>query len=67
MAYTWNGMQKISYEVAVELWKVSPREIYLLYSDNTESAVESLSDIEIHHGHGGEFGFEKADATPEED
>ena len=67
MAYTWKGMQKVSYKVAVELWKRNVIGLYLLYDENTESTADSLEAIEEHHSYGGEFGFEKAGEYPEED
>jgi DNA polymerase III delta subunit len=55
--YTWKGMKKISYREAVENKK--NKQLYLLYGDDTESAVESMDDIERHAKYDGEFGYEK--------
>lgn len=54
MAYTWEGMTKISRQEAVNRYK-SGLEVYLLYSDNTEGEADSLRAIEAHLE---EFGYE---------
>lgn len=55
--YLWEGMIKISYEEAVK--RFSGDEVYLLYSDQTESLVCELAEIEGHESNGGEFGYER--------
>ena len=56
--YNWNGMKKINYKEAMEQFN-SNKEVFLLYEDNTESAVETdINDIHEHHRNNGEFGIE---------
>ena len=61
MSYDWTGMQKITYEEAVDRWNKN-HEVYLIYDDETEAVAESLEDIKKHHEkYSGEFGYEKED------
>lgn len=57
MAYTWEGMTKISYEEAIEMHEEG-REVYKLYDDDTEGLAENLAEIHAHNEYGGEFGIE---------
>lgn len=57
--YSWWGMMPISYSKAKQLWQEQP--IYALYSDNTESLIESLEQLEDHYNNGGIFGYEIED------
>lgn len=57
--YSWWRMMPISHSKAKQLWKIQP--IYALYSDNTESLIESLKQLEDHYNNGGIFGYEIED------
>lgn len=54
MAYTWNGMKKITKSEALERWD-SDRSVFLLYDDDTEGAASDRESIELHQD---EFGYE---------
>lgn len=63
MAYTWEGMEKLSWE---EVQKLHHDEelvgCFKLYDDDTEGMIEenyTWEDIEHHYNCGGEFGYEK--------
>jgi hypothetical protein len=56
--YTWEGMQKIPYEEAIERYK-NGKLVFLLYDNNTEGEACNLEEIKAHYEHGGEFGIEK--------
>lgn len=56
--YLWDGMEEISYEEALRLFKDN-KCVYLLYNDNTEAQVENIVDIVQHCNVGGLFGVEK--------
>lgn len=58
MGYTWEGMQKISYEKAREMF-LEDGGIYLLYDDNTEGEADTIEEIDAHNEYGGEFGIER--------
>ena len=62
MAYTWEGMRKISFnEVTRRHFSNELVGCFLLYDDDTESMIEpgyDLEDIVRHYIHGGEFGVE---------
>lgn len=53
--YNYKGMNKISKMEALSRFTLS-KSVYLLYSDNTESLVQNLGDIENHEDL---FGYEK--------
>lgn len=59
--YSWEGMRKISYEEALEVFRAGKEELYLLYDDDTESLVHEDEEQRIHdhHGYAGEFGVHK--------
>lgn len=44
--YTWSGMKKITYLEAIERFN-DDKEVYLLYSDNTEGVTEGIESIRI--------------------
>lgn len=48
------GMKKISFAEAVDIFDFGTQQVYCLYDNNTETAVESIDDI-MRHRHG-EFG-----------
>lgn len=56
--YLWDGMLPLSKSAAIKL-RTRGYQIYLLYSDNTESAAHSVKDIAEHADKGGIFGIEK--------
>lgn len=56
--YQGDGMEKISYEEALSRFR-SNREVFLLYSDNTEAVAENEEEIQKHHLSGDRFGYEK--------
>lgn len=56
--YLWDGMLQIS-KVAALKYRSQGYQVYLLYTDNTESAAESINDILTHAQKGGLFGIEK--------
>lgn len=56
--YLWEGMLPINRSTALTL-KSQGYQVYLLYSDNTESLVNSVKDITNHAQNGGIFGVEK--------
>lgn len=59
MGYTWEGMTKISYEEAIEMWyRHGEGPLYRLYDDDTEGMVRSFEEIVDHNEYGGEFGYE---------
>lgn len=59
MAYTWEGMQIISYEEAIKMYKEN-KEVYRVYEeDDSEGLAESLEEIHDHYERGGIFGFSK--------
>lgn len=58
MGYKWEGMKKITYEEALELFHKADIGIFLLYDDDTEALVETEADIHNHQKHYGEFGYE---------
>ena len=57
--YQWDGMSKISKSAALKHHSQGCQ-VYLLYSDNTESAAHSIKDILTHAKKGGLFGIEKS-------
>lgn len=57
-SYLWEGMLPINRSMALKL-KSQGYQVYLLYGDNTESAVNSVRDITNHAQNGGIFGVEK--------
>lgn len=57
MAYTYEGMTKISFQEALERFRDN-EEVYLLYDDETEALAESEAGIMLHHSYEGEFGHE---------
>lgn len=57
MSYTWEGITKINYEQAIELFNAN-KEVYLLYDDDTEGLAHELADIKRHIVNSGEFGYE---------
>lgn len=57
MAYTYERMLKISAKEALSRF-LRGEEVYLLYDDNTEGAVEIAEEIARHEADGGEFGTE---------
>ncbi len=60
MSYKWKGMQKVNYKEALKLFDNGKKEVFLLYDDDTESAVEyDVNRIHEHYLHGGKFGYEK--------
>ena len=60
MAYTWEGMKKISFYEVKEMWRKGNKGFYRLYEDETEASVEldTWDDIKKHYDLGGEFGIE---------
>lgn len=58
MAYTWEGMVKITKSEAIEMFK-NGQEVYRLYDDNTEGLVESLDDILDERFLDYDFGYER--------
>lgn len=56
--YLWNGMLQISKSNALK-YHSQGVPVYLLYSDNTESAAQSIKNIISHAQKGGLFGIEK--------
>lgn len=63
MAYTWEGMEKLTWEEVKQLhYKGELVGCFKLYPDETEGMIESgydWQDIVNHYDNGGEFGFEK--------
>lgn len=55
--YLWDGMIPINRSSALTL-KSQGYQVFLLYSDNTESAANSIKDIKNHAQNGGIFGIE---------
>ena len=62
MAYTWNGMRKLSWKEVQKLHKEENLvNCFKLYDDNTEALIEksyTWEEIEEHYNSGGEFGKE---------
>jgi hypothetical protein len=58
MSYTWEGMEKISYQEALERMN-NEQEVYLLYDDQTEGLADDFERMSHHHECGGEFGVEQ--------
>lgn len=62
MAYTWNGMKKLSLDEAQKIHRSSGLAgCFLLYPDGTEGEIGSdysWSEIEEHYLRGGEIGKE---------
>ena len=62
--YTWEGMQKISFEEAVRLYSTAELTgYYKLYPDGTEAMIDKELDLQeliFHYDQGGEIGCEKA-------
>lgn len=56
--YLWDGMIPVSKNMALKLMSQG-YQVYLLYSDNTESAANSIKDIINHARDGGLLGVEK--------
>ena len=56
--YLWNGMLQISKSNALK-YHLQGIPVYLLYSDNTESAAQSIKNIISHDQKAGLFGIEK--------
>lgn len=56
--YLWDGMHRISKATALK-YRSQGYQVYLLYTDNTENAAESIDDILNHARKGGIFGIEK--------
>ena len=55
--YTYQGMTKISFKQALELFR-NDEEVFVLYDDNSEALVKREDDLYKHNEHGGEFGVE---------
>lgn len=58
MAYTWEGMKKITKDEAVKMFNEG-REVYRLYEDGTEGLVEDIKDILDDNFGDYDFGYEK--------
>ena len=56
--YTWNGMNKITYDEAIARLR-NNLSVYLLFDDGTESLADSEEDVDKHNSFYGEFGYEK--------
>ncbi len=56
--YLWDGMIPVSKNKALKLMSQG-YQVYLLYSDNTESAADSIKDITNYVRDGGLLGIEK--------
>ena len=56
--YLWDGMHQVSKSNALK-YHSQGIPVYLLYSDNTESAAQSIKNIISHAQKGGLFGIEK--------
>ena len=63
MAYTWEGMRKISWEQVIKYHRNGELVgCFRLYDDDTEGMIEpdySWEEICKHHACGGEFGEER--------
>lgn len=55
--YSWEGMQKIGYEEALQRFR-NGEEVYALYNDEAEAMIFEEDRIHEHHRYGGEFGYE---------
>ena len=57
--YTYTGMKPLTLEQALKVYDKEEEEIFLLYSDNSETLVESKTDMINHSRRGGFLGIEK--------
>lgn len=57
--YSWDGMLPLSEAVATELYEKEDLPIFLLYSDGSESASDSVDDIRRHAERGGIMGVNR--------
>ena len=57
--YDWNGMLPLQEAAAVQLFEKDDMQIYRLYGDGSEGAVESIEELRNHAEQGGIFGIEK--------
>jgi len=55
--YNWDGMKKIDFENAKELFKKG-EVVYRLFDDNSEAIIFNENFLEEHYNNGGEFGIE---------
>ena len=55
--YNWDGMKKIDFEDAKELFKKG-EVVYRLFDDNSEAIIFNENFLEEHYNNGGEFGIE---------
>lgn len=56
--YLWEGMDILTFDEALEIYKNEQRPVFLLHRNNTESLVESL--VDIHEHKGALYGVEKS-------
>jgi len=57
--YSWDGMLPLQEAAAMHFYENESVEIFRIYEDNTEGAVESVEDLRDHAERSGIFGIEK--------
>lgn len=61
--YDWDGMLPLREDMAIQLYEKDDMQIFRLYEDGSEGAVDSVEDLREHAERGGIFGIEKNDWT----
>lgn len=56
--YTWEGMKKIDFNTALNLFRQKEECVYMLFDDNTEAILFEERVLKAHHERNGEFGIE---------
>lgn len=57
--YHWTGMLPLDAKTAIKIWNDGNHQLYALYQDDTESAIENLESLIEHAERGRIFGIEK--------